>query len=158
LRIRDTKRRAYTRHSFFYDYCIDHSWRLHTGLNWEAEVIRRGTKNLDGYRGELELLIKESIRTRKITVFNWGSGGVNIENACLISMPSFKKNPVRTRNDKMERLEAIPEAYRVSEIREVALTLAIRNRVFKNTQSKVKAMHDAEQYIYKKCEFMRKRF
>ncbi len=153
-----TKRRAYTRHSFFYDFCIDHSWRLHTGLNWEAEVIRRGRKNLDSYRGELESLIKESIRSHKITVFNWGSGGIHIENACSISMPSFKYNPERTGQDKRERLEVIPEVCAVSEIREVVLTLAIRNSIFKNNQSKVKAIQDAEQYIYKKCEFTRKRF
>jgi hypothetical protein len=153
-----TNRRAYTRHSFFYDYCIDHSWRLYTGLNREAEAIRSGTKNLDGYRGELESLIKETIRTRKITVFNWGSGGVHIENARLVSMPPFKGKPVRTRQGTMERLEEIPEVCRVSEIPEIALTLAIRNSVFKNSQTKEKAIQDAERYINKKCEFMKKRF
>ena len=147
-----TGMRAYARESFFYDYCVDNSFRLRTADTMEMQSIRnRGVNRLQEYNVELELLLEHVTVSGKPTVYNWKSGGKTISCTHNISTLPGDLKPFEERLSHIdESMLSKGKVFDREELPPFLLqTLALRERIYRHAADRKHSCDNARQYLHK---------
>jgi len=171
--------RMYAQGTFFYDYYLSRATRFASSSGYEIRMIRRSTSmpqgrgsgsfgikescygkpakflpiagaNLTEYKKELEGIIADAGTKLNVKVMNWSSLGMEIEGAQPVSNPSFTEN-FRARGVPGKRTISVPALQLSEELRRhLAMTIALRYKIYKNAATAQDAAEYAHNYLCKK--------
>ena len=138
--------RVYARRTFFYEHVLVSGFRLKTPETAET-LLLRGSRNLTGYRQELEEAIAEKASGRAIKVHDWRTGGIPIRGAAMTARPVLGKPPRRIRTGESGFTMIPPSVKWFSN--EIALTLTLRNRIYKKLDLRMSG-DESERFLAQK--------
>lgn len=156
--------KMYAKDTFFYDYTMMRCVRFCPFQTLEGRSLLRGSKkitdpgelplytsiNLLDYLQELESVIQEAAGFNGVRIKTWRAPGVQIKGADYVNAPSFGKISEMINKEAAGMKLSARAMQDEGKFSAVAVTLAIRNRIYKNVSLKEKAFEQPLKYLDKK--------
>ncbi len=156
--------RMYAKDTFFYDYTLMRCVRFCPFQTLEGRTLLRSSKKITGpgelplytslnlldYLQELESVIQEAAGFNGVRIKTWKTLGVPIKGADYVKAPSFVKISGMVKKEMAGMQVSTGAMPDEGKFNAIAVTLAIRNRIFKSISQKEKAFEKSIEYLDKK--------
>jgi hypothetical protein len=158
--------RMYAADSFFYHYLMREGTRFCPFSSLEGRMLLRSSvpagrekeqslrlsRNLSGYRSEIEGIIQESKQERSVRFYNFCTQGMPVQGAETVESLSLGGLP----KSLQERIISFPlvfnDHHKGAVFQALTVTLALRNYLYKRVNDRERAFDDARHYLHHACK------